>query len=94
MLQIRKGKSDNLGIIFHSTPLKRMLQPIRDGSMLQSIVSPRQFYVAKKSLFEILRNILKLILAIIFGVRIFRVFEVLGKLPYIFFIFPRVCLSN
>ena len=36
-----------------------------------------------KPMFEILGNILKLILAIIFGVRIFRVFEVLGKLPYI-----------
>ena len=34
-----------------------------------------------KPLFEILGNILKLFLAIIFGVRIFRVFEVLGKLP-------------
>ena len=33
-----------------------------------------------KTLFEILGNILKLFLAIIFGVRIFRVFEVLGKL--------------
>ena len=32
-------------------------------------------------LFEILGNILKLLLAIFFGVRIFRVFEVLGKLP-------------
>ena len=32
-------------------------------------------------LFEILGNILTLYLAIIFGVRIFRVFEVLGKLP-------------
>ena len=36
-----------------------------------------------KPLFEILGNILKLYLAIIFGVRIFRVFEVSGKLPYI-----------
>ena len=35
-----------------------------------------------KPLFEILGNILKLYLAIIFGVRIFRVFECLGKLPY------------
>ena len=34
-----------------------------------------------KPVFESLGNILKLILAIIFGVRIFRVFEVLGKLP-------------
>ena len=34
-----------------------------------------------KPLFEILGNILKLLLAIIFGVRILRVFEVLGKLP-------------
>ena len=34
-----------------------------------------------QSLFEILGNILKLLLAIFFGVRIFRVFEVLGKLP-------------
>ena len=34
-----------------------------------------------KLLFRILGNILKLYLAIIFGVRIFRVFEVLGKLP-------------
>ena len=34
-----------------------------------------------KPVFEILENILKLILAIILGVRIFRVFEVLGKLP-------------
>ena len=33
-----------------------------------------------KPVFEILGNILKLILAIIFGVRVFRVFEVLGKL--------------
>ena len=32
-------------------------------------------------LFEILGNILKLLLAIFFGVQIFRVFEVLGKLP-------------
>ena len=32
-------------------------------------------------LFEILGNILKLYLAIIFGVRIFRVFEIFGKLP-------------
>ena len=32
-------------------------------------------------LFDILGNILKLFLAIIFGVRIFRVIEVLGKLP-------------
>ena len=31
-------------------------------------------------MFEILGNILKIYLAIIFGVRIFRVFEVLGKL--------------
>ena len=36
-----------------------------------------------KPLFEILGNILKLFLAIIFGVSIFRVFEVLGKLPYL-----------
>ena len=34
-----------------------------------------------KPLFEILGNILKLFMAINFGVRIFRVFEVLGKLP-------------
>ena len=40
-----------------------------------------------QQLFEILGNILKLYLAIIFGVRIFRVFEVLGKLPYLFFPF-------
>ena len=39
-----------------------------------------------KPLFEILGNILKLYLAIIFGVRIFRVFEVLGKLPYYMFV--------
>ena len=37
------------------------------------------------SLFEILGNILKLYSAIIFSVRIFRVFELLGKLPYIVF---------
>ena len=37
--QIRRGKRDNLGTIFHITPLKRMLRPIiktvstrRDGS--------------------------------------------------------------
>ena len=35
-----------------------------------------------KPLFKILGNILKLILKIIFGVRILRVFEALGKLPY------------
>ena len=34
-----------------------------------------------EQLFEILGNILKLYLAISFGVRIFRVFELLGKLP-------------
>ena len=34
-----------------------------------------------KPVFEILGDILKLILAIIFGVRIFGVFEVLGILP-------------
>ena len=34
-------------------------------------------------LFEILGNISKLYLAIIFDVRIFRLFEVLGKLPYV-----------
>ena len=28
VLQIRRGKRDNLGIIFHLTPLKRMLHPI------------------------------------------------------------------
>ena len=38
-------------------------------------------------LFEILGTILKLFLAIIFGVRIFRVFKVLGKLPYYYFQF-------
>ena len=27
-LQIRRGKEDNLGIIFHKAPLKRMLQHI------------------------------------------------------------------
>ena len=42
-------------------------------------------------LFEILGNILKLYLAIIFGVRIFRVFEVLGKLPYIFNLNMKLC---
>ena len=28
VLQIRWGKRDNLGLIFHNTPLKHMLQPI------------------------------------------------------------------
>ena len=37
VLQIRRGKSDNLGIIFHITPLKHMFDPslkpsCRDGS--------------------------------------------------------------
>ena len=53
------------------------------------------FFWRKKTLFgileiqleiwkiEILGNILKLYLAIIFGVQIFRVFEVLGKLLYV-----------
>ena len=27
-LQVRRGKRDNLGIIFHLTPLKHMLGPI------------------------------------------------------------------
>ena len=49
------------------------------------------FFGEKKTLFGILEiqflkighwNILKLLLAIFFGVRIFRVFEVLGKLLY------------
>ena len=42
----------------------------------------RNSFSENKPLFEILGNFLKLYLAIIFGVRIFRVFEVLGKLPY------------
>ena len=39
-------------------------------------------------------NILKkLLLAIIFGVRIFRVFEVLGKLPYYVSVFAKIPLK-
>ena len=44
-----------------------------------------------KPVFEILGNILKLILAIIFDVQIFRVFKVLGKLPYKAASHPFIC---
>ena len=47
-----------------------------------TVWNSRNSFSENQPLFEILGNILKLFLATIFGVRIFRVFEVLGKLPY------------
>ena len=50
------------------------------------IISVRNFricYPLKMSLFEILGAFQKLLLAIILGVRIFRVFEILENLPYL-----------
>ena len=51
------------------------------GAKKDTVRNFRNSISEHKPLFEILGNILKLFLAIIFGVRIFRVFEVLGKLP-------------
>ena len=51
------------------------------GAKKDTVRNFRNSNSENKPLFEILGNILKLFLAIIFGVRIFRVFEVLGKLP-------------
>ena len=52
---------------------------------LYKIISVRNFRICcplKMSLFEILGAFQKLLLAIILGVRIFRVFEILEDLPY------------
>ena len=52
---------------------------------LYIIISVRNFRICcplKMSLFEILGAFQKLLLAIILGVRIFRVFEILENLPY------------
>ena len=51
------------------------------GAKIDTVRNFRNSISENKPLFEILGNILKLFLAIIFGVQIFRVFEVLGKLP-------------
>ena len=48
---------------------------------IETVQNFRNSFSENLALFKILGNILKLLLAIIFGVRIFRVFEVLGKLP-------------
>ena len=52
VLQIRRGKRDNLGIIFHITPLKHMLRPSlepsrRDGS---NEVSQHMFSLRNKKI--------------------------------------------
>ena len=52
---------------------------------LHKIISVRNFRICcplKISLFEILEALQKLLLAIILGVLIFRVFEILEDLPY------------
>ena len=58
MVQIRRGKRDHLGIIFHITPLKRMLQPII------WTISPRRFYwgITAYVFFEKWKKILWIIL--------------------------------
>ena len=53
------------------------------GAKKDTVRNFRNLISETKPLFEILGNILKLFLAITSGVRIFRVFEVLGKLPYV-----------
>ena len=79
---------------YWETVLQQIFTVMKTGKKYEKL-----FFLAKKDtvrnlrnsisenqqLFEILGNILKLYLAIIFGVRIFRVFEVLGKLPYAFY---------
>ena len=52
-----------------------------EHSSLHTVRNFRNSISENKPLFEILGNILKLFLAIVFGVLIFRVFEVSGKLP-------------
>ena len=47
-----------------------------------SVRNFRNYDFMKISLFNILEVFQKLVLAIIFGVRIFRVFEILEKLPF------------
>ena len=76
--------------MYWDTVLQQIFTVIKTGKEYEKL-----FFLAKKDtvrnfknsisenkpLFEILGNILKLYLAIIFGVGIFRVFELLGKLP-------------
>ena len=77
--------------MYWDTVLQQIFTVIKMGQKYEKL-----FFLAKKDtvwnfrnsiskskpLFKILGNILKLFLAIIFGVQIFRVLEVLGKLPY------------
>ena len=52
------------------------------GAKKDTVRNFRNSNSENKPLFEIYGNILKLFLATVFGVRIFRVFKALGKLPY------------
>ena len=63
--------------MYWDTVLQQIFTVIKTGKKYGKL----SFFGEKRPLFEILGNILKLYLAIIFGVRIFRVFELLGKLP-------------
>ena len=38
VLQIKRGKRDNLGIIFHIDPLKHMLRPIIEPSLTETVL--------------------------------------------------------
>ena len=77
--------------MYWDTVLQQILTVIKMGKKYEKLFflaindtvwNFRNSFSENQPLFEILGNILKLFLAIIFGVRIFRVFEVLGKLPY------------
>ena len=66
--------------IFTAIKMDKKYEKLFFGAKKDIVRNFRISISENKPLFEILGNILKLILAIIFGVRIFRVFEVLGKL--------------
>ena len=68
--------------IFTVIKMDKKYEKLFFGAKKDIVRNFRNSISENKPVFEILGNILKLILAIIIGVRIFRVFEVLGKLPY------------
>ena len=69
--------------IFTVIKVDKKYEKLFFGVKKDIVLNFRNSISENKPLFAILVSILKLMLAIIFGVRILRMFEVLGKLPYI-----------
>ena len=75
--------------MYWDTVLQQIFTVIKTGKKYEKLFLAKKYTFRNfrnsisenKPLFEILGNILKLYLAIIFSVRIFRVFELLGNLP-------------